>query len=718
VNEDFHDLLGALIAAHARFLVVGAHAMAAHGVPRATGDLDVWISSDHGNAGRVWEALSRSGAFTRSVARKSRRPMRSTCTISALLLLAACTPALRLARDDSDTVLARQLLDASDPRQPGPFQVQRLYYGSGTDRNRPEYRDSVMIRTEPVDASKLVDLGGSAKSRNDYWGFAPKEMPLNGRVWYPEGAGPFPLVLIAHGNHNMKDFSDPGYAYMGEHLASRGYIVASLDMNFINGGIRQENDARGWFFLKHLEAWRGFNEAADNPFRGRVDMDNIALIGHSRGGEAVGHAAAFNRLERYPDDANVSFDFGFAIKSIIAIAPVDGQYRPTDRLVPLVDVNYLVFHGSHDGDVSAFMGLRQYQRVTFTDSVPRFKSLVFVYRANHGQWNTVWGPNDNGTRSSRILDLRALMDPEDQRTVAKVYFTAFLDATLKGDRQYLPLFRDHRVAGGWLPKTMYITRFEESSFRPVATFEEDIDVTTGADGVRLSGDSLTTWREERLELRTTNSADEGTSQYNNAVVLGWNNRIAGADTTRHGRPASYSLRLPDGYGTTRGLDRNASLQFLLMPTDATPSPRRTPRDSTAQSDSVRDAPRPSRRGDDEKPPIDLSIEVVDAAGVRASVPLSRYGAIRRPLESWILRRRDIEEDRFAETHEIVLQTFVLPLADFVAAAPSLDLTRLREVRFLFDRVVAGTVIVDDIGFARMDAAFRAATDGSISGGSR
>ena len=62
MNEDFLDLLGALIAAEARFLVVGAHAMAVHGVPRATGDLDVWVSTEAANADRVWEALLRFGA--------------------------------------------------------------------------------------------------------------------------------------------------------------------------------------------------------------------------------------------------------------------------------------------------------------------------------------------------------------------------------------------------------------------------------------------------------------------------------------------------------------------------------------------------------------------------------------------------------------------------------------------------------------------------------
>jgi hypothetical protein len=62
VNDDFRDLLAALLAAGARFLVVGAHALAVHGVPRATGDLDVWIAADPDNALRVHGALVAFGA--------------------------------------------------------------------------------------------------------------------------------------------------------------------------------------------------------------------------------------------------------------------------------------------------------------------------------------------------------------------------------------------------------------------------------------------------------------------------------------------------------------------------------------------------------------------------------------------------------------------------------------------------------------------------------
>jgi hypothetical protein len=45
LNPDFRDMLLALSAEGAEFLVVGAYAVAAHGIPRATGDMDVWVGT-------------------------------------------------------------------------------------------------------------------------------------------------------------------------------------------------------------------------------------------------------------------------------------------------------------------------------------------------------------------------------------------------------------------------------------------------------------------------------------------------------------------------------------------------------------------------------------------------------------------------------------------------------------------------------------------------
>ncbi|MBM4268155.1 MAG: hypothetical protein FJ144_16340 [Deltaproteobacteria bacterium] len=62
LNPDFADLLRALSEEKARFLVVGAFAVAVHAEPRTTGDLDVWVEATRRNAERVYTALRRFGA--------------------------------------------------------------------------------------------------------------------------------------------------------------------------------------------------------------------------------------------------------------------------------------------------------------------------------------------------------------------------------------------------------------------------------------------------------------------------------------------------------------------------------------------------------------------------------------------------------------------------------------------------------------------------------
>ena len=64
LNPDFRDMLSALSAAEVDYLVVGAYALAAHGFPRATGDIDLWVRPTKENAARVWEALAAFGAPT------------------------------------------------------------------------------------------------------------------------------------------------------------------------------------------------------------------------------------------------------------------------------------------------------------------------------------------------------------------------------------------------------------------------------------------------------------------------------------------------------------------------------------------------------------------------------------------------------------------------------------------------------------------------------
>ena len=62
LDPDFHDILSSFAAEGVDYLVVGAYAVAAHGLPRATGDIDLWIRPTRENAQRVWRALASYGA--------------------------------------------------------------------------------------------------------------------------------------------------------------------------------------------------------------------------------------------------------------------------------------------------------------------------------------------------------------------------------------------------------------------------------------------------------------------------------------------------------------------------------------------------------------------------------------------------------------------------------------------------------------------------------
>lgn len=573
-------------------------------------------------------------------------------------------------------------LSLPDPSQLGEYEVLTLSYGSGTDRHRPEYGEEVDLVTDPVDGSPFVEgwEGFTGWTLTSYWGFDVEALPVNARVWYPDGEGPFPLVLVVHGNHLSEDFSDPGYDYLGELLASRGFILASVDENFINSslvsfisGLKEENDARGWLLLEHLRVWRDWNKTPGNPFYQRVDMDNIGIMGHSRGGEAVSEAAAFNRLPYYPDDATVAFDYNFNIRAVVAIAPVDGQYSPTGISTPMENVNYFVLHGANDGDVTSFDGQASYGRVAFTDDQYWFKAALYIFGANHGQFNTTWGRGDSVGLSNAFLNLRPLMPTEAQKQVARVYISAFLETTLHGEDGYIPLFRDYRAGADWLPDTIYLNQFADSTYRYVSTYEEDIDVetTTLPDGVQ-SSENLTVWREQLVEGKWENPFDTS------AVFLGWD-----AEETED--VASYTITLPDG-GVP--LDADSVLLFSLADAneDPTPDDEKEDRQETEKEKMKEEGPRPS---------IDLTIEVIDAAGHKSSLPLSAFSFLQPQIEVQIMKAAFMDS---TPPSEIVFQLFEFPLGAFVEVNPDFDPASLTIIHFVFDRTPAGVVVLDDVGF--------------------
>ncbi|HEY2068934.1 MAG TPA: hypothetical protein VGG48_05220 [Rhizomicrobium sp.] len=598
----------------------------------------------------------------------------------ALCLYGMLAPPPALNRALADYHLKGNTLALPDPGKPGPYKVTIFTYGSGQDPHRSEYARGVRFVTQSVDGAKLdtqwTGFGGWLRTR--YWGFDAHHMPRNGRVWMPQGAGPFPLVLIVHGNHEMEKFSDPGYAYLGKLLASQGFIVVSVDENFLNFSLAEyadpfhlrmgdENKARAWLLLEHLSLWRAWAADAANPLHGKVDMDRIALIGHSRGGEAVSTANAFNMLGAFPDDATVKFDFRFHIRAIAAIAPVDGQYQPRNRPTPMRDQNYFVIQGNMDGDLTSFMGSAQYERATISPGSDAFKASLYVRGANHGQFNTDWGRNDFALPYKFLLDERTIMPGDAQRRIASVYLSAFLQDTLQGRHAYRPLFEDARNGAAWLPDDYLVNNYADGKTQWLATYEEDLDPATGTrSGTTISGPGLTVWREDYPDLKFS-------PLDTHLALLAWDDRI-------HKTPAQYVIDFGDAPPVTTV---TTSLVFSASQVDMdtlpagfkTKGPRRNSPDAA----------------------LSWSIVLVDRAGQEAHVPLANDQELYPQLQGETHRAGAID---FYPLSELVLRRFRFPLVFFAIVNPKLDLANLKQVRFVFDRTSRGAIALDDVGLAR------------------
>lgn len=282
-----------------------------------------------------------------------------------------------------------------------------------------------------------------------------------GSVFFPKdlSAGPYPLIIMLHGNHGICRFpgtkvdtvtflpppactpgltqtpNHEGYDYLAGHLASHGYIVASISANAINGRAAAISE-RGRLVQEHLRYWEAWNSSTGGypfgtSFTGKVDLTRIGLWGHSRGGEGVRAAYAFNRQERRP----------LAIKAVMEFGPVDFGRANTTSTNPLFDVDNVAFSvvlPVCDRDVSGSDGMRAYDRAFRLPEMvnPSAKSQLYLWGANHNFTNAEWEPEDS---LLRCIDFPVITSRGEQMEITKVYTMAFFRQHLGGEN-FKPLF--------------------------------------------------------------------------------------------------------------------------------------------------------------------------------------------------------------------------------------------------------------------------------------
>ena len=257
----------------------------------------------------------------------------------------------------------------------------------------------------------------------------------------------YPLIVIIHGNgHNYTS-----YDFLLAHFARNGFIAASIDVRYFNGG----SDQHGMSGLGRANALFPHLTVLNTAF-GATVQNNIGIMGHSRGGEGVLKAARLNQQQ----------GLGHNINALISLAPTD-QYG-SEVLSGAWSKPLFVLYGSRDGDITGGIwtpgytvpqtGFALYDRADGAK-----KSMCFLYKATHNGFITTNYDNPGDP---------ALITPATQQAFTKAYMNAFFRWHLKNEAQWDGMFK-----GEWTPGSVSTTgatfqmQYRDTTLNTVDNFE-------------------------------------------------------------------------------------------------------------------------------------------------------------------------------------------------------------------------------------------------------
>ena len=260
----------------------------------------------------------------------------------------------------------------------------------------------------------------------------------------PAGGAPLPLVVLSHGFNRWAT----AMSGIAENLASRGYVVASIDHGddwtddaprrtaaFATAFVRRSLDQRAAI------AWLRRLAASGDPVGRRIDPGNVSIIGYSMGGfgalasGGAGYDPAGPLMARVPAGAMAAVSEGAAavpgLRALVLIAPWGGAAETrgfTPAALASIRTPSLWIMGDHD-DVAGADGIRWlYDHATASD-----RRLLVLADARHNLGGNP--PPASAPDTARLRD--ALDEPVWRKDMADAIvqrqIAAFLDVTAKGD---------------------------------------------------------------------------------------------------------------------------------------------------------------------------------------------------------------------------------------------------------------------------------------------
>jgi len=277
-----------------------------------------------------------------------------------------------------------------------------------------------------------------------------RNMPvrLNGLIAAPSGeGGPYPVVAILHGTHpgcpvdetevdrwpcdpEVEQANYQGFEYLVRELAARGYVALSININAENTfgfGEPVPGERLQQLVDLHLQALAEAAAGGANDFgvelEGRADVRRLALVGHSRGGEAI-----LGLARQQQSDAEAGADPGhgpaagllLVAPAVVSLDPSGGSPMPMAIILPACD-----------GDVAFQEGQHFYEAARLAPQQTEWATSAWLESANHNSFNQLLADDPFG-RPGRP-DCETLLEPEAQRGYLADYAADFLTAIWEQD---------------------------------------------------------------------------------------------------------------------------------------------------------------------------------------------------------------------------------------------------------------------------------------------